>query len=118
MAPPCLIRFIYTPSYIIFIDKNNYLKDMVDDIIAANCEKMISPGACLFFVLDFVMSKDLEKINSLQQNLIQLELSIFNDKMNTLIRDITTYRSKPCGYTTITFKLKVYAGAWLMIQRD
>ena len=55
---------------------------------------MISPGACLFFVLDFVMSKDLEKINSLQQNLIQLELSIFNDKMNTLIRDITTYRSK------------------------
>ena len=94
MAPPCLIRFIYTPSYIIFIDKNNYLKDMVDDIIAANREKMISPGACLFYVLDFVMSKDLEKINSLQQNLIQLELSIFNDKMNTFIRDITTYRSK------------------------
>lgn len=89
-----LIRFIYTNKYIIFIDKNEFLSETLEKILETNSEKIVSSGIALYYIFDFIMSKDLEKINSLQQNLIQLELSIFNNKMQTLIREITNYRSR------------------------
>lgn len=89
-----VIRFIYTSQYIIFIDKNEYISEMFEKVLNANAEKITSSGTALYYLFDFIMSKDLEKINTLQQNLIQLELSIFNDKMQTLIREITNYRSR------------------------
>lgn len=94
LEPQSIVRFIYTKSYIIFIDKNEFISEMFEKTMEANKGKITSSGSCLYYVLDFIMAKDLEKINALQQNLIQLELSIFNDNMNTLIRDITNYRSK------------------------
>lgn len=94
LTPHSIIRFIYTKNYIIFIDKNEFISELFEKIIEASKGKITSSGSCLYYVLDFIMAKDLEKINSLQQNLIQLELSIFNDNMNTLIREITNYRSK------------------------
>ena len=93
-ASESLIRFIYTKSYIIFIDKNEFISRIFGAVIEANAGKIVSSGSCLYYILDFIMSKDLEKINSLQQNLIQLELNIFNNNKSTLIKEITNYRSR------------------------
>ena len=51
-------------------------------------------GCVLYFLLDYIMAKDLEKINSLQQNLVQLELEVLNEKNLDIIKEITNYRSR------------------------
>lgn len=63
-------------------------------MLEVHLDHITSSGTALYYLLDFIMSKDLEKINSLQQNLIQLELNVLNEKKMDQIREITSYRSR------------------------
>ena len=63
-------------------------------VSSKNQDAFRDSGCVLYFLLDYIMAKDLEKINSLQQNLVQLELEVLNEKNLDIIKEITNYRSR------------------------
>lgn len=89
-----IICFIYTKNYVIFIDRDEFITHFFQKMLKIHLNHITSSGTALYYLLDFIMSKDLEKINSLQQNLIQLELNVLNEKKMDQIREITNYRSR------------------------
>ena len=89
-----LISFILTDKYLLFIDKDNFVKHFFPKMVKTQQQNISSTGSCLYYFLDYIMSKDLEKINSLQQNLVQLELNVLSEKKMDQIKEITSYRSK------------------------
>lgn len=54
---------------------------------------MTSCGIVLCYVLDFIILKDLEKMNAIQQKLAVLERNILNENINNPLKEITGYRS-------------------------
>ena len=89
-----IVSFIYTPDYIIFIDRDNFVKDYFEKLIELHKEYITDSGMALYQLLDYITTKDLEKINALHQNLARLELDILSDKSRNLIVDITNFRSR------------------------
>ena len=87
------LSFIYDSHNIIFIDKNGFLQQCFDKIIKIHLNQMASAGTILYYMLDFVISKDLEKMNAIQQKLAQLERDILSSSNEELIKEITNYRS-------------------------
>ena len=81
-------------EYVIFIDRDEFVAHFFEKMLEVHLDHITSSGTALYYLLDFIMSKDLEKINSLQQNLIQLELNVLNEKKMDQIREITSYRSR------------------------
>lgn len=94
VAERSIICFIYTEEYVIFIDRDEFVAHFFEKMLEVHLDHITSSGTALYYLLDFIMSKDLEKINSLQQNLIQLELNVLNEKKMDQIREITSYRSR------------------------
>jgi magnesium transporter len=89
-----VLCFIYTKDYIIFIDRDDFVLHHFTKMANTHTYHITSIGTVLYYLLDFIMYKDLEKINSLQQNLVQLELDVLNEKKTNQIREITEYRSR------------------------
>lgn len=69
-----IISFILTRDYVVFIDRDEYVAQAFQKYLNPARTKMLFGIAGVFciFLLDYIMAKDLEKINSLQQNLVQL----------------------------------------------
>ena len=91
-----IISFILTRDYVVFIDRDEYVAQAFQKISESskNQDAFRDSGCVLYFLLDYIMAKDLEKINSLQQNLVQLELEVLNEKNLDIIKEITNYRSR------------------------
>lgn len=89
-----IICFIFTKNYVIFIDRDEYVKHNFEKMLETHFEHISSSGTALYYLLDYIMSKDLEKINSLQHNLVALELNVLNEKKLDQIKEITGYRSR------------------------
>lgn len=89
-----IISFIYSESYLIFIDRNDFVSHNFEKMLGIHLNHISSTGDALFYTLDYIMSKDLEKINRLQQNLVEMELNVLNNKKLDQIREITEYRSR------------------------
>ena len=91
-----IISFILTRDYIVFIDRDEYVAQAFQKMSESskNQDAFRDSGCVLYFLLDYIMAKDLEKINSLQQNLVQLELEVLNEKNLDIIKEITNYRSR------------------------
>lgn len=89
-----IISFILTKNYIVFIDRDNFIEYHFEKMLESNTGSITSGSTALFYLLDYIMSKDLEKINSLQHNLVELELNVLNEKKLDQIREITGYRSR------------------------
>lgn len=89
-----IICFIYTEDYLIFIDRDEFIENNFSKMLEVHQDHINSSGTALYYLLDYIMSKDLEKINSLQQNLINLELNVLNTKKLDQIKEITSYRSR------------------------
>ena len=79
-----------------FIDRDEYVAKAFQKMSESskNQDAFRDSGCVLYFLLDYIMAKDLEKINSLQQNLVQLELEVLNEKNLDIIKEITNYRSR------------------------
>lgn len=89
-----IICFIFTRNYVIFIDRDEFIQHNFQKMLKTHMEHISSGGTALYYLLDYIMSKDLEKINSLQHNLVQLELNVLNEKKLDQIKEITGYRSR------------------------
>lgn len=89
-----IIRFIFTRNYVIFIDCGEFIEHNFEKMLKTHIEHISSSGTALYYFLDYIMSKDLEKINSLQHNLVDLELNVLNQKKLDQIKEITGYRSR------------------------
>ncbi len=89
-----IICFILTKNYVIFIDRDEYMKNNFKKMLETHREHISSVGTAVYCFLDYIMSKDLEKINSLQHNLVDLELNVLNKKKLDQIKEITGYRSR------------------------
>lgn len=89
-----IICFIFTKNYVIFIDRDEYVRHNFKKMLETHLEHISSSGTALYYLLDYIMSKDLEKINSLQHNLVALELNVLNEKKLDQIKEITGYRSR------------------------
>lgn len=89
-----IICFIFTGSYVIFIDRDDFIKHNFEKMLETHINHISSSGTALYYFLDYIMSKDLEKINSLQHNLVDLELDVLNEKKLDQIKEITGYRSR------------------------
>lgn len=88
-----VISFICNAHSLIFIDKNDFIRQSFDKLIKIHQNDMVSSGIILYHILDFLISKDLEKMNAIQQKLAQLERDILNDNIEEPIKEITNYRS-------------------------
>lgn len=84
--------FISNGSNIIFVDKNNYIMEHLNNIINRLNDKLTSAGNSLYYILDDIISDDLSKMNTLQQNLAQLEQDILDNKEPNALRNITECR--------------------------
>ena len=82
VATRSIISFILTRDYVVFIDRDEYVAQAFQKMSESskNQDAFRDSGCVLYFLLDYIMAKDLEKINSLQQNLVQLELEVLNEK--------------------------------------
>lgn len=89
-----IICFIFTRGHLIFIDRDEFIKHNFEKMLDSHKEHIHSSGTALYYFLDYIMSKDLEKINSLQHNLVALELNVLNEKKLDQIKEITDYRSR------------------------
>lgn len=87
------ITFIYHSHHLIFIDKNDFIQQCFDKILKTHRKNITTCSLALYYILDFIISKDLEKMNALQQKLAQLERDILNDQINEPLKEITGYRS-------------------------
>lgn len=85
--------FIYTSRYLIFIDKNNFIKQSFEKILKNYRDNLTSPGAILYYILDNLIYDDLQKMSSLQQKLSHLEQEILKNKNRRPNYDIATYRN-------------------------
>ncbi len=96
VATRSIISFILTRDYVVFIDRDEYVAQAFQKMSESskNQDAFRDSGCVLYFLLDYIMAKDLEKINSLQQNLVQLELEVLNEKNLDIIKEITNYRSR------------------------
>ena len=89
-----IICFIFTREYLIFIDRDDFIKHHFEKMLEPHIDHITSSGTALYYLLDYIMSKDLEKINSLQHNLVDLELNVLNEKKLDQIKEITGYRGR------------------------
>lgn len=89
-----IICFIFTREYLIFIDRDDFIKHHFEKMLETYIAHISSSGTALYYFLDYIMSKDLEKINSLQHNLVDLELNVLNEKKLDQIKEITGYRGR------------------------
>ena len=89
-----IICFIYCKDYLIFIDRDNFISHNFEKMLTMHYKHITSTGTALYCLLDYIMSKDLEKINRLQKNLVEMELNVLNNKKLDQIREITEYRSR------------------------
>lgn len=87
------LSFIFDSHNIIFIDKNGFTSHCFEKIIELHKDKITSVGTLLYYMLDHIISGDLEKMNALQQNLAQLEQDILNNYNSEPIRQITDCRN-------------------------
>lgn len=85
--------FIYTPHYLIFIDKNEYIKQCFEKILETHKNNLTSPGAALYYILDYLIYNDLEKMSTLQQKLANLEQDILRNRTRRPNLDIANYRN-------------------------
>lgn len=85
--------FIYTPRYLIFIDKNNFIKQSFKKILENHKNNLTSPGITLYYILDTLIYDDLQKMSTLQQKLSHLEQEILKNKNRRPNYDIATYRN-------------------------
>ena len=85
--------FIYTSYYLIFIDKNNFIKQCFEKILENYRNNLTSPGATLYYILDEIIFDDLQKMSALQQKLSHLEQEILKNKNRRPNYDIATYRN-------------------------
>lgn len=88
-----IICFIFTKNYVIFIDRDEYIKENFKKMKELHSKRIFSSGSALYYLFDYIMSKDLEKINNLQHNLVELELIVLNTQKLDQIKEITCYRS-------------------------
>lgn len=86
------IAFICDANNIIFIDKNNYIKEHFEVICHRCQDKLTSAGSVLYYILDDILSDDLTKMNAIQQNLAQLEQDILDNNEPNALRNITDCR--------------------------
>lgn len=84
--------FICDSNNIIFIDKNDYIKEHLECVIERRGDKITSAGNSLYYIIDNIISDDLTKMNTLQQNLAQLEQDILDNKEPNALRNITECR--------------------------
>lgn len=94
VAERSIISFILTQNYVIFIDRDDFVKHNFEKMLKLHIENISSSGTALYYLLDYIMSKDLEKINNLQHNLIELELNVLNQKKLDQVKEITDFRSQ------------------------
>lgn len=87
------VSFIYGTNHLIFIDKNGFLQQCFDKILKTNPGNITCCGQALYQIIDFIISKDLEKMSAIQQKLAQLERDILSDSGKEPIKEITNYRS-------------------------
>lgn len=87
------LSFICDSNGIIFIDRNNFASLCFDKIFELHRDKISSTGEMLYYMLDYMVSEDLEKMNAIQQNLVQLEQDILNNSSSEPIREITNFRN-------------------------
>lgn len=85
--------FIYTEHYLIFIDKNDYIKHLFQNIAKTSRDNMVSSGNILYHILDSMICNDLEKISTFQQKLSDLERDILTNSVRRPNLDITNYRN-------------------------
>ena len=88
-----VISFICNAHSLIFIDKNGFIRQCFDKLLKVQQNDMDTSGIILYHMLDILISKDLEKMNAIQQKLAQLERDILNDNVVEPIKEITNYRS-------------------------
>lgn len=85
--------FIYTPYYLIFIDKNDYIKQIFEKILETHRDNLTVPGVVLYYIFDYLVYNDLEKMSTLQQKLATLEQDILRNKTRRPNLDIASYRN-------------------------
>lgn len=87
------LSFICHSDSIILIDKNGFANQCFDKILELHRDKITSAGIALYYIFDYIISGDLEKMNAIQRNLAQLEQNILNDSNSEPIREITDCRN-------------------------
>ncbi len=86
--------FIYTSRHLIFIDKDNFIRQCFDKIRSTHKDNLNSPGAILYYIMDYLVYNDLEKISTIQQKLSYLEQEILTGKNRTPNIEIINYRNR------------------------
>lgn len=87
------LTFICTSGSIVFIDRNDFALQCFQKILELHRDNIHSLPAVLCYMLDYIISEDLEKMNAIQQNLADLEKDILNDNVRNPLTKITNYRS-------------------------
>lgn len=85
--------FICTSSYLIFIDKNNFIKQSFEKILENHRKHLTSPGITLYYIFDRLVCEDLQKMSTLQEKLSHLEQEILDSKNRHPNYDIAAYRN-------------------------
>lgn len=87
------LTFICDSQSLIFIDRNNFISECFKNILKLYSDNMNSCESILYHMLENIISKDLEKMNSIQQNLANLEQDILNNNIRNPLNEITGYRN-------------------------
>lgn len=87
------LSFIYNSEGIVFIDKDGFVNESFNKVLELYREDITSPESGLYYILDFIISEDLEKMNAIQKNLVRLEQDILNNSTPEPIREITECRN-------------------------
>lgn len=88
------LSFVCNLSSIIFIDYNGFVKDCYCNVCKLHSNEINSVSDLLYHMINYIISDNLEKINSIQENLATLEQNILNNSMPNPIREITECRNK------------------------
>jgi magnesium transporter len=87
------LSILFDMHNIIFIDQNGFSSVCFEKVIELHSKALSSAGTLLYYLLDYVISGDLEKMNALQQNLAALEQSILSEHISEPLKKITDCRN-------------------------
>lgn len=88
------LGFICRQDSIIFIDYHGFVAECINETDCLRDNEMPSTGHILYNFIKHILSDDLEKMNSIQENLAILEQNILNNTIPEPLREITDCRNQ------------------------